>query len=69
MQGLFRKITKGVYEPIPNYYSADLKLVLSDFLKVTLHYKIIGKTSIETKRRLNSIKSYSYKKGWRIKYY
>jgi hypothetical protein len=34
MKGLYRKIQKGVYEPIPPMYSADLSIMIQTLLKV-----------------------------------
>jgi len=34
MQGLSQKVTKGIYDPIPNNYSADLSQVIRSCLQV-----------------------------------
>ena len=34
MEGLFKKINKGIFEPIPSFYSKDLNLIISELLKV-----------------------------------
>ena len=34
MKGLYKKIMKGVYEPIPSSYSSDLSLMIKELLKV-----------------------------------
>lgn len=34
MKGLYNKILKGAYEPIPSYYSTDLCLIIGQLLKV-----------------------------------
>ena len=34
MQGLCNKVVKGVYEPIPNHFSADLKQMIKSCLQV-----------------------------------
>jgi NIMA (never in mitosis gene a)-related kinase len=35
MEGLFKKINKGIFEPIPSFYSKDLNLIISELLKVS----------------------------------
>jgi NIMA (never in mitosis gene a)-related kinase len=34
MQGLFRKVQSGIYDPIPKTYSQELKQIISLLLKV-----------------------------------
>ena len=34
MKGLYNKIMKGHYDPIPNNYSLDLQSIISQMLKV-----------------------------------
>ena len=35
MQGLYRKVLKGVYPKIPSHYSADLANLIAVLLKVS----------------------------------
>ncbi len=36
MEGLYKKIMKGNYDPLPSIYSNDLNLIISEMLKVTI---------------------------------
>ena len=35
MKSLYNRILKGVYDPLPSYYSMDLSLVINSLLKVS----------------------------------
>lgn len=34
MQGLFKKVLKGVYPPIPEHFSSDMRIILNFLLQV-----------------------------------
>lgn len=42
MKGLVAKVKRGIYDPIPNKYSADLSLIISEMLKVIFNRHIIN---------------------------
>ena len=43
MEGLFKKVCGGGYDPLPKIYSNDLNIIISELLQLNPNYRVVIK--------------------------